>query len=114
VESTPRRIGALAAAVVAAITLFGVVGAPPAQSWNPGGALAYRGCGANAVVSSPNWAYTQKHSGNCAGPLGVAMRRSNGYQNQRFGSSSYASTSGGSGNVGGVHWGCPSCNQTWT
>jgi hypothetical protein len=50
-ESNSRRVGALAATAMAAITLFVAVGAQPAQAW--GERYAYRTCGTNAIYSSP-------------------------------------------------------------
>jgi hypothetical protein len=112
---TSRRIVAFVAAMLAAITLFGAVGAPSAQAWDYYGHYVYRSCGTNSINSSPYYAETRKVSGSCVGPLSSAMRRSNGSQGPRaYGSSTYAVARGGSGDVGGYHWGCNSCNRTTT
>jgi hypothetical protein len=114
VRTISRRGGAIAGAAMAVVVLFGVVGAEPAQAW--GSRRVYRACGNNDIASdaSQNSAYTRKHSGSCVSPLGVAMRTSNRWHTRRWGSGTYAGTIGGSGNVGGAHWGCPSCNQSNT
>ena len=110
-----RRIVAFGATVLAAITLFGVVGAPSAQAWNYLGRYVERPCGMNSIDSAPYYAQTRKASGYCTGRLSSAMRRSNGSSGFRvYGSNSYAVARGGSGDVGGYHWGCDSCGRSRT
>jgi hypothetical protein len=112
---TSTRIVAFAATVLAAITLFGVVGAPSAQAWLRGGRYVYRSCGTNSIDSAPYYAETRKHDGGCAGRLSAAMRHSNGLAGPRaYGSATYAVARGASGDVGGYHWGCDSCGQSTT
>ncbi|OKK06153.1 hypothetical protein AMK26_08780 [Streptomyces sp. CB03234] len=80
-----------------------------------------RSCGSNYVSSgftgSYSWAQTTKSSGDCAGRLSAALIRSDGYQTTRkYGSSSSAYTSYTSSSQArnGLHWGCDSCNVTYS
>jgi hypothetical protein len=113
-EAVSRRVGAFAATAIAAVTLFVAVGVQPAQAW--GNAVVERHCGANAITSN-QWAndsQTIKYGGTCAGTVGAAMRRSSGWHS-RVWHSSWAIARGGSGNIGGAHWGCSSgCGQSNT
>jgi hypothetical protein len=113
-KSSSTRATAFMSAAMAAVMLFVATGAQPAQAW--GGRYAYRTCGTNAIYSEqgPNYARTMKHSGSCTSRLGVAMRTPNGFQFQQFGDMYGVQTSGGSGNVGGAHWGCQGCSRSNT
>lgn len=78
-----------------------------------------RSCGENYVssgyVSSGySWAKTQKQNGSCAGRLSAGLQYSNGYRTRVYGSSQEAYTSLGGLAVYGVHWGCDSCNITYS
>jgi hypothetical protein len=114
-KTISTRVSTLAVMAMAAIALFGAMGAQPAQAW--GNRIVERPCGANAITSNPwaNDAVTQKYNGSCTGQLGAGMLRSNGtVQRLRWGSSTYARSFGGSGNVGGAHFGCRGCGQSNT
>jgi hypothetical protein len=108
-----RRVGAFTATTILTMALSIAVSVQPAQAW--GSAYAFRHCGINDTASyqPDNWATTRRVEGDCAGPVGAAMRRSSGWHSRAW-HSSWAFTSGGSGNVGGSHWGCPTCNQSIT
>ena len=78
----------------------------------------YRSCGANYVssgyVSSGySWAQTRKISGSCAGRLSAGLQY-NGYRTRVYGSSQTAYTSRWGYAVYGLHWGCNSCNPTYS
>lgn len=87
----------------------------------------HRSCGTNYVASGADyvnskvryyWAQTTKTSGDCSGRLSVAFQYFDGYRSPReYGSTSAAYTSM-DGMVHlvqyGLHWGCDTCNVTYS
>jgi hypothetical protein len=106
----------------------GMMGATVLYAASPAMALGNnrtvsRSCGTTYVASGYsssqrlNWAQTEKRSGDCTGRLSAALIKNNGYQTARhYGTSSRAYTSYTEGvrAINGLHWGCDSCNVTYS
>ncbi|BEL06201.1 hypothetical protein Q0Z83_043920 [Actinoplanes sichuanensis] len=108
----------MCAAVTAAL---GAVLAAPAPALAVGGnRTVQRSCGSNYISSGGGnghfWAQTEKVSGNCDGTLSVAMQASDNYRSPRvYGTRQSAYTELWNFNAHyGIHWGCNSCDSSWT
>ena len=81
-----------------------------------------RSCGSNFVASgryssTTAWAQTTKESGNCSGRLSAGLRASDGFTWPRVygtNSSAYSQRTDSAGFGTGMHWGCDSCNVTYS
>ncbi|MFJ8647797.1 hypothetical protein ACIRNI_16950 [Streptomyces sp. NPDC093546] len=114
------RKSAVAAGMTAMVAIAPVLAATDAQALGNNRSVS-RSCGTNYVSSgftgSYSWAQTTKSSGDCAGRLSAALVRSDGYWTTRkYGSSSsaYATNTSTSSARNGLHWGCDSCNVTYS
>ncbi|GAB1514392.1 hypothetical protein [Actinophytocola sp. KF-1] len=117
----PRFVRRTTAAVIATIATFALLPAPSAQALGNNREVS-RSCGTNWVASgryssTHAWAVTSKLSGDCAGRLSAGLRANDGYTWPRvYGTSIRAEAdyydSAGFGT--GMHWGCDSCNVTYS
>ena len=104
---------------IASLTALSVAMLPATAFGLGNNGPVYRSCGVNYVssgyVSSGySWAQTQKQNGSCAGRLSVGLSFSNGYRTRVYGSSQNAYTSNWGYARNGLHWGCDSCNITYS
>ena len=117
----PRLVLRSAAAMIAVFTAFALVPAQSAQALGNNREVS-RSCGRNWVASGSYssthaWAVTSKLSGNCSGRLSAGLRASDGYTWPRvYGSSTRAEADQNdpAGFGTGMHWGCDSCNVTYS
>lgn len=114
------RKSAVAAGMTAMLVAAPLIAATDAQALGNNRTVS-RSCGTNYVSSgftgSYSWAQTRKSSGDCAGRLSAALVRSDGYWTTRkYGSSSeaYTTLTSSSSARNGLHWGCDSCNVTYS
>ena len=118
--TSPRRSRARRTLTsIVSLTALSVAMMLPATAFGLGNnGPVYRSCGVNYVssgyVSSGySWAQTRKISGSCAGRLSAGLQY-NGYRTRVYGSSQNAYTSNWGYARNGLHWGCDSCNITYS
>jgi hypothetical protein len=118
---SPRLILRTAAAMIAVVLALAFLPAQSAQALGNNREVS-RSCGTNWVASgryssTHAWAVTQKLSGDCAGRLSAGLRASDGYTwPRRYGNSGRAEAdeTDPAGFGTGMHWGCDSCNVTYS
>ena len=112
-----KRRNRAALCLTAAAATVGLL-AQPAVALSPDGFLVSRSCGVNKVfsynVTNEGRAETVLYSGNCNSTLSAAViYAANGEAGaRRAGNTSFVRASTSVMVSGGLHWGCPTCNQT--
>lgn len=114
------RKSVAAAGLTALVAVVPLLAATEAQALGNNRTVS-RSCGTNYVSSGyssgKSWAQTAKSSGTCAGRLSAALVKSDGAWTTRvYGSqsSAYATHTSSYSARNGLHWGCDSCNVTYS
>lgn len=119
--TTPRLLRRATVTTMVAVTAFAFLPAQSAQALGNNRDVS-RSCGVNHVSSGRYsgtyaWAQTTRVSGNCTGQLGAGLRASDGYTYPRVNGTreaAYADEVDSAGFGTGMHWGCLSCNVTYS
>jgi hypothetical protein len=120
-RTSPRLLRRATVATMVAVTAFALLPAQSAQALGNNRDVS-RSCGVNNVASGRYsgtfaWAQTTRVSGNCTGQLGAGLRASDGYTHPRVNGTrerAYTENRDAAGFGTGMHWGCLSCNVTYS